>query len=58
MKFKFGLYFLLQFISVVAFNTCFAQHNAPEKTFSVTQEKELEKSRRIICVLILKYLFR
>ncbi|MGS1869110.1 hypothetical protein [Klebsiella grimontii] len=31
MKFKFGLYFLLQFISVVTFNTCFAQHNAPEK---------------------------
>lgn len=41
MKFKFGLYFLLQFISVVAFNTCFAQHNAPEKTFSVTQEKRI-----------------
>lgn len=41
MKFKFGLYFMLPFISAVAFNTCFAQDNTPEKTFSATQEKRI-----------------
>jgi thiamine transporter ThiT len=55
MKFKFGLYFLLPFISAVVLNTSFAQDNEPDKTFSVTQEKESEKSQRIICVLILRY---
>jgi thiamine transporter ThiT len=55
MKFKFGLYFLLPFISAVAFNTSFAQNNEPDKTFSAAQEKESGKSQRIICVLILKY---
>jgi hypothetical protein len=58
MKFRFGLYFLLPFISVVVLNTSFAQDNAPDKTFSVTQEKRIEKSQRIICVLIPRYLFR
>ncbi|MDV5296335.1 hypothetical protein [Klebsiella michiganensis] len=41
MKFRFGLYFLLPFISVVVLNTSFAQDNAPDKTFSVTQEKRI-----------------
>lgn len=41
MKFRFGLYFLLPFISVVVFNTSFAQDNAPDKTFSATQEKRI-----------------
>ncbi|ECG5959033.1 DsbA family protein, partial [Salmonella enterica subsp. enterica serovar Baguida] len=41
MKFKFGLYFLLPFISAVAFNTSFAQNNEPDKTFSAAQEKRI-----------------
>lgn len=41
MKFKFGLYFLLPFISAVAFNTSFAQNKEPDKTFSAAQEKRI-----------------
>ena len=41
MKFKFGLYFLLPFISVVTFNNSFAQEHEPEKTFSASQEKRI-----------------
>ncbi|HHT5262705.1 TPA: DsbA family protein [Klebsiella michiganensis] len=41
MKFKFELYFLLPFISAVAFNTSFAQNNEPDKTFSAAQEKRI-----------------
>ena len=58
MKFRFGLYFLLPFISVVVLNTSFAQDNALIKRFPLPRRKELEKSQRIICVLIPRYLFR